>query len=85
VRADADVTATPLDDGLAGALTAAAAFRTQLVARQQDQCDRLAERLPLPQLHLPYYFTADVGPTEVELLADELVLGVGGLPDGIGL
>ena len=30
-----------------------------------------------PQLRLPYFFTADVGPTEIELLADELVLGIG--------
>lgn len=84
VQRDADVTGTPLDGELAQALTAAAGFRRDLVRRQQEQRDRLADRLPLPQLQLPYYFTADVGPTEVELLADELVLGVGALPDGFG-
>ncbi len=29
----------------------------------------------------PFFFTADVGPTEIELLADELALGIGALDD----
>ena len=56
-------------------------FRADLFRRQEEQCARLAERLPLPQLRLPFFFTADVGPAEIELLADELVLGVGSLAD----
>src|SRR4249919_730129 len=76
VIADAAALGVALD-GEAGALTAAAEFRAGLVRRQEEQRARLAERLPLPQLRLPYFFTADVGPTEVELLADELVLGIG--------
>jgi hypothetical protein len=85
VALDGDVTADAALAGLAiptserDALTAAARFRADLVHRQDEQCARLAERLPLPQLRLPYFFTADVGPSEVELLADELVLGVGAL------
>jgi hypothetical protein len=35
----------------------------------------------LPQLRLPYFFTADVGASEIELLADELVLGIGALAE----
>ena len=61
------------------ALTAAARFRADLTRRQDEQCIRLAERLPLPQLRLPFFFTADIGTTEIELLADELVLGIGAL------
>jgi anion-transporting ArsA/GET3 family ATPase len=70
-----------LDVGEVDALTAAAAFRSELIRQQDEQCTRLAERLPLPQLRLPYFFTADIGPSEVELLADELVLGIGALAD----
>jgi anion-transporting ArsA/GET3 family ATPase len=82
---DGDITEDAALAGLAipsserEALAAAARFRADLVRRQDEQCARLAERLPLPQLRLPYFFTADVGPSEVELLADELVLGVGAL------
>jgi anion-transporting ArsA/GET3 family ATPase len=70
-----------LDRDEIDALTAAAAFRSELIVQQDEQCARLADRLPLPQLRLPYFFTADVGPMEVELLADELVLGIGALAD----
>ena len=77
VAADAALTGVTLEPREVDALTAAARFRADLTGRQDEQCARLAERLPLPQLRLPYFFTADVGPTEVELLADELVLGIG--------
>ena len=63
------------------ALAQAAAFRAGLSRRQAEQCARLAERLPLPQLRLPYFFTADVGPREVEILADELALGIAALDE----
>jgi anion-transporting ArsA/GET3 family ATPase len=80
VTADAALAGLPIPSSERDALKAAARFRADLVRRQDEQCARLAERLPLPQLRLPYFFTADVGPSEVELLADELVLGVGALP-----
>jgi anion-transporting ArsA/GET3 family ATPase len=79
VGADAALAGVALADGELDALTAAARFRADLSRRQDEQCARLGERLPLPQLRLPYFFTADIGPREVELLADELVLGVGTL------
>jgi anion-transporting ArsA/GET3 family ATPase len=78
---DAARTGITLDATERDALVAASRFRADLVRRQDEQCGRLAERLPLPQLRLPYFFTADVGVTEVELLADELVLGIGTLAD----
>ena len=85
VPADAAAVGLPLVSGDVDALRAAAEFRADLVRRQDEQCARLAERLPLPQLRLPYCFTADVGPAEVERLADELALGVGILDDvGVG-
>src|SRR6478752_7243782 len=74
----AGVTLAPSDRD---ALMAAATFRADLIRRQDEQCERLAEQLPLPQLRLPYFFTADVAPTEIELLADELVLGIGAMAD----
>jgi hypothetical protein len=79
VAADAALAGITIDERELDALTAAARFRADLVSRQDEQCARLSERLPLPQIRLPYFFTADVGPTEIELLADELVLGIGAL------
>jgi hypothetical protein len=79
VRADAALAGVALGDHELDALVASAQFRADLTRRQDEQCARLGERLPLPQLRLPYFFTADVGPREVELLADDLVLGIGTL------
>ena len=85
VAVDAAGSGVPTSAAEIDALQAAAAFRADLVRRQDDQCARLAERLPLPQVHLPYCFTTDVGPAEIERLADELALGVGALDDvGVG-
>jgi hypothetical protein len=49
------------------------------MALQAEQIERLAERLPLPQLHLPYLFAADLGPFEVDPLAQSLLDGIGAL------
>lgn len=56
----------------AGRLRRAAAFRMHRQALQSEQLARLSQSLPLPQLHLPYLFTTDLGPTEVERLAGAL-------------
>jgi anion-transporting ArsA/GET3 family ATPase len=77
--AAAEVGAT-LRPGEAEALRAAAAFRAERQALQAEQVARLTEMLPLPQLHLPFLFTAEVGPAEVDLLADALAKGVEALP-----
>jgi hypothetical protein len=65
-----------LGDGDIDALAAAATFRVALRTRQQEQRARLAARLPLPQIELPFLFTADVGPSEIDVLADALTVGV---------
>ena len=38
----------------------------------EEQVGRLESALPLPQLRLPFLFTPDIGPAEVETLADVL-------------
>ncbi len=63
------------------ALAGAARFRRRRQDLQRAQIARLAERLPLPQLRLPSVFAADLGPAEVDLLADTLRAEVTGLPD----
>jgi anion-transporting ArsA/GET3 family ATPase len=63
---------TTLRDGEAEALKAAAEFRLQRTALQDDQLARLAEKLPLPQLRLPFLFRADLGAAELGVLADAL-------------
>ena len=39
-------------------------------ALQAEQVGRLAAQLPLPQLPLPFLFAAELGPAELDLLAD---------------
>ena len=72
--------ATTLRAGEAESLKAAAEFRQRRMALQQEQLDRLAERLPLPQLRLPFLFHADLGADELGALADALRAGVEALP-----
>ncbi len=62
-----------LREGEADALAAAADFRRHRVQLQTEQVARLAEQLPLPQLRLPFLFGAELGPAELDLLADCLV------------
>ena len=45
-------------------------FRRAAPELQAEQVDRLAELLPLPQLRLPFLFDADLGPDELDVLAD---------------
>ena len=57
-------------------LVDAARTRLDLEARQAEQQERLAELLPLPQITLPFLFTADIGPAEIDVLADAFTAGV---------
>jgi len=41
----------------------------------------MAAELPLPQLHLPFLFTTDVGPDDIDVLADALIDAIKALPD----
>ena len=70
-----------LTPGEVEALAGAARFRRRRQDLQQAQIARVSERLPLPQLRLPYVFAANLGPPEVDLLADALRAQVRNLPD----
>jgi hypothetical protein len=60
----------------ADALRAAAAFRHQRQRLQAEQTARLADALPLPQLPLPFLFSSEIGPGEVDTLAEALADGI---------
>ncbi|MEO7556346.1 MAG: ArsA-related P-loop ATPase [Acidimicrobiales bacterium] len=78
--ADPDAAATAagatLRAGESEALRAAAGFRRDRMAVQQAQVARLVERLPLPQLPLPFLFTTEIGPVELDVLARALLAGI---------
>ncbi|MBV9285957.1 MAG: ArsA family ATPase [Acidimicrobiia bacterium] len=57
----------------------AAAFRRSRHELQQEQLARLAESLDLPQLRLPYLFSPELGPAEIDTLATALADAVGAL------
>ncbi|MGH9183818.1 MAG: ArsA family ATPase [Acidimicrobiales bacterium] len=62
----------PVTPSEAAELVAAAEFRRRRRALQEAQLERLAERLPLPQLRLPFLFRADLGRGELDRLATAL-------------
>ena len=74
--AAAEAAGTTLREGEAGALKAAAEFRRRRTALQEEQLARLAEKLPLPQLRLPFLFKADLGPDDLAVLARAMQDGV---------
>ncbi len=78
-RRAAETAGAFLHPGEADALRAAARFRRHRTDLQREQLDRLASDLPLPQIRLPYLFTADLGPAELSVLATELTTGIDGL------
>jgi anion-transporting ArsA/GET3 family ATPase len=78
--AELDVFVSPRE---ASDLASAAAFRAELRALQREQADRLAARLPLPQIRLPFLYSAEIGPTEVDVLADALIAEVETLPEPV--
>jgi hypothetical protein len=78
-RAGAD---PPVAGDEADQLARAARFLVRRRALQEEQLARLADRLDLPRVVLPFLFSSDVGPGELEVLADALTTGVGALPVG---
>ncbi len=62
------------------ALAAAASFRLDRTTLQVAEETRLAERLPLPTIQLPFLFTAGLGPDEIDRLARDLLRGLEALP-----
>ena len=77
----AEAAGVDLDDGLGEALDAASTFRRTREALQQEQIQRLSHELPLPELRVPFAFTASIGPEELQVLADALATGIAKLPD----
>ena len=71
-QAEAERAGVHLRPGEAEALGSAARFRSARVALQAEQVERLAKALPLPQLHLPFLFTTELGRPEVDTLAEAL-------------
>jgi anion-transporting ArsA/GET3 family ATPase len=69
VAAAADEAGVSLRPGEAVALASAARFRLDRSALQAEQVARLQAQLPLPQLRLPFLFSAEVGPAELDELA----------------
>jgi anion-transporting ArsA/GET3 family ATPase len=80
VRIAAHVAGISIPDDEADALAAAARLHGALAERQDEQAARLAARLPLPQLRLPFLFSGDLGPAEIEVLANALTTSVAALP-----
>jgi anion-transporting ArsA/GET3 family ATPase len=78
-----DAASGGVSPGLATALADAESFRAGIQEREGRQCARLAERLPLPQLRLPYLFTSELGPLELGNLATALAAGIADLDEGL--
>lgn len=76
IRRDADAIDRFVSPREANDLARAAAFRAERHAIQAEQIARLAGRLPLPQIHLPFVFRPDIGRNELEVLASALAAGI---------
>jgi anion-transporting ArsA/GET3 family ATPase len=82
IRAAAASTGVTVPDGEVEHLAKAARFVTRRRRLQEEQLARLDERLDLPRVALPFLFSADIGPEELEILAEALTAGVEALPVG---
>ena len=82
VRAAAERAGVAMPEGEVEHLARAARFLTRRRRLQIEQLGRLADRLDLPQVVLPFLFSSDIGRAELEVLADALTAGVGALPVG---
>jgi Mrp family chromosome partitioning ATPase len=77
--AAAEQAGVALRPGEREALGAAASFRRGRMALQAEQIGRLEEQLPLPQLRLPFLFTTDIGPRDLDVLARALLAEIDAL------
>jgi anion-transporting ArsA/GET3 family ATPase len=73
---DADACRRFVSDREARDLAHAAAFRQERHRLQHEQIERLAKRLPLPQIELPFVFTPDITRPQLDVLADALTNGI---------
>ncbi len=69
-----------LDAPVLDALEAARTFRLRRLGLAEDQVERLARELPLPQLRLPRLLTPAIGPAELDRLAAAAAHAIEGLP-----
>jgi anion-transporting ArsA/GET3 family ATPase len=76
VLADARACGRFVSDREAKDLVHASEFRAERHAVQHEQITRLAERLPLPRIELPFLFTPDIGRPQVGALAGALASGI---------
>jgi anion-transporting ArsA/GET3 family ATPase len=79
---DARSLGVELSERDARALDAAAEFRNERHELALVQADRLASRLPLPQLQLPFVF-GEIGPAEIDHLATVLSTEIEAMPDAL--
>jgi anion-transporting ArsA/GET3 family ATPase len=75
LAAGAGVTLAPAE---LESLIVAGKLRLERQGAQAAQVVRLAEELPLPQLELPFCFSADLGPDQLSALTDALGRSVAG-------
>jgi len=68
-----------LSSGELQSLSAAGQLRLRRQEAQAVQVARLASELPLPQLELPFCFSSELGPPELEQLTDAFATAVGAL------
>jgi len=68
-----------LPDGEAKGLLEAAAFRRSRRDLQEEQLERLGAVLELPQLRLPFLFSPELGPGDIDTLASALTDAVDAL------
>ncbi len=73
---DAETCRRFVSDREARDLARAAAFRQERHRLQHEQIERLAKRLPLPQIELPFVFTPDITRSQLDVLADALTRGI---------
>jgi hypothetical protein len=82
VAAAAAANVDPPGPAEAARLAAAAKFRATRQELQAIQLARLRAELPLPQLPLPYEFTADLGPEQLGMLSEALGTAIEALSAG---
>ena len=71
--------------GEAEVLAAAADFRLHRIDVQREQVERLSDRLPLPQITLPFLFESEIGLPEIETLAHAILHDIEALDADLAL
>jgi anion-transporting ArsA/GET3 family ATPase len=79
--AAAQTAGVTLRPGEADVLIDAATFRRRRTDLQHEQIERLRTELPLPQLRMPFLFTASVGPIEIDELARIMLAEIAALSE----